>query len=161
MGWKDSNLRKAGPKPVALIWNELPNKGSFKTGSSDRGPVFPIFYIFTKMEVLRKTEQYKDNIDAKKAIKKVILGLTKSYSPIAHSMTWKKWKREDTMVWTSRACMVDGSGLSMLTWLSGSIIVDKFSPWSLKWGWLVLQQSRGPFGLNEIIVYELFSSFYL
>jgi hypothetical protein len=37
-------------------------------------------------------------------------------------MTWKKWKREDTMVWTSRACMVDGSGLSMLTWLSGSII---------------------------------------
>jgi len=42
------------------------------------------------MEVLRKTEQYKDNIDAKKAIKKVILGPTKSYSPIAHSVTWKK-----------------------------------------------------------------------
>lgn len=41
------------------------------------------------------------------------------------------------------------------------LYVDKFSPWSLKWGWVVLQQSRGPFGLNEIIVYELFSSFYL
>lgn len=52
----------AGTKPVALIWNELPIKGSFKTGSSDRGPVFPIVYIFYKNGGSKKNwaiEQYR------------------------------------------------------------------------------------------------------